>query len=51
MKVENENASLKFNVQKTMIMTPTPITSGHIVGEVVETDIFSFLWLQNHCGW
>ena len=36
-KEENEKASLKFNIQKTMIMASSPITSWPIDGETVET--------------
>ena len=41
MKEESEEASLKFNIHKTKIMTSSPITSGQIEGEKVEavTDI------------
>ena len=36
-KVESENVGLKFNIQKTKIMTSGPITSWEIDGETVET--------------
>ena len=36
-KEENENAGLKFNIQKTKIMPSRPITSWQIDGETVET--------------
>ena len=36
-KKESENASLKFNIQKTKIMVSGPITSWQIDGETVET--------------
>ena len=45
-KVESENVGLKFNIQKTKIMTSGPITSWEIDGETV-----SDLGLQNHCRW
>ena len=37
MKVENEKAGLKLNIQKTKIMASGPITSWVIDGETVET--------------
>ena len=36
-KEESEKASLKLNIQKTKIMTSSPITSWQIDGETVET--------------
>ena len=36
-KEESENAGLRFNIQKTKIMTSGPITSWQINGETVET--------------
>ena len=36
-KEESEKVSLKFNIQKTKIMTSGPITSWQIDGETVET--------------
>ena len=36
-KEESEKVGLKFNIQKTKIMTPCPITSWEIHGETVET--------------
>ena len=50
-KEESEKASLKLNIQKTKIMTSSPITSWQIDGEIVETDRFYFEGLQNHCRW
>ena len=32
MKEESEKAGLKFNIQKTKIMTSSPITSWQIIG-------------------
>ena len=48
-KEESEKVGIKFNVQKTKIMTTGPITSGQIDGESVDivTD-FIFKGLQNH---
>ena len=42
MKEESEKAGLKLNIQKTKIMTSSPITSWQIDGETVET--VSFFW-------
>ena len=36
-KVESEEVGLKLNIQKTKIMTSSPITSWEIDGETVET--------------
>ena len=36
-KEESEKVGLKFNIQKTKIMAPGPITSWEIDGETVET--------------
>ena len=41
-KEESEKAGLKLNIQKMKIMASSPITSGQIDGETVETD-FIFL--------
>ena len=35
-KEESEKVGLKFNIQKTKIMAPSPITSWQINGETVE---------------
>ena len=51
-KEESEKVGLKFNSQKTKIMTSDPITSWEIDGETVETvAYFIFLGSQNHCRW
>ena len=39
-KEENENVGLKLNIQKTMIMASSPITSWQIGGETVADFIF-----------
>ena len=46
-KEESEKAGLKLSIQKTKIMASSPITSGQIDGEIVETvtDLFG-QWLQ-----
>ena len=36
-KEENEKVGLKLNIQKTMIMASSPITSWQIDGETMET--------------
>ena len=52
MKEETEKVGLKFNIQKTKIMTSGPITSWEIDGETVEAvSDFIFGGLQNHCRW
>ena len=48
---ESEKAGLELNIQKIKIMASSPITSWQIEGEIVETDQFYFLGLQNHCRW
>ena len=40
----SEIAGLKFNIQKTKIMASSPITSGQIEGEKVET-VTDFIFL------
>ena len=51
-KEENEKVGLKLNIQKTKIMSSSPITSWQIDGETMETVTdFYFLGLQNHCKW
>ena len=51
-KEESENVGLKLNIQKTKVMTSSPITSWQIDGETVET-VTDFILggLQNHCRW
>ena len=51
-KEESDKVGLKFNIQKTKIMTSGPITSWQIDGETVET-VRDIIWggLQNHCRW
>ena len=50
-KEESEIVGLKLNIQKTKIMTSSPITSWQIDGETVETIADYFGGLQNHCRW
>ena len=50
-KEESEKAGLKLNIQKTKIMTSSPITSWQIDEETMETVRDYFLGLQNHCRW
>ena len=44
MKEENEKVGLKLNIQKTKIMTSSPITSWQIDGETVETVADFIFW-------
>ena len=44
MKEESERAGLKFNIQKTEIMTSVPITSWQIDGKTVKT-VADFIFL------
>ena len=48
-KEEGKKAGLKLNIQKTKIMTSSPITSWQIDGETVADFILG--GLQNHCRW
>ena len=51
-KEESEKAGLKLNIQKTMIMAPSPITSCQIDGEKNgNSDRLYFLGLENHSRW
>ena len=51
-KEESEKVGLKLNIQKTKIMSSSPITSLEIDGETVETVAdFIFGGLQNHGRW
>ena len=43
-KEESENAGLKFNIQKTKIMTSGPIPSWQIDGEIMKT-VTDFIFL------
>ena len=45
-----KEVGLKLNIQKTKIMTSSPITSRQIDGETMET-VRDFGGLQNHCRW
>ena len=49
-KEESEKVGLKLNIQKTKIMTSSPITSWQI-DETMETVRDYILRLQNHCRW
>ena len=49
---ESEKVGLKLNIQKTKIMTSSPITSWEIDGETVETESDFIFWgSKNHCRW
>ena len=50
-KEESEKAGLKFNIQKTKIMTSGPIPLWQIDGETIETLRDYVFGLQNHCRW
>ena len=51
-KEESEKVGLKFNIQKTKIMTSGPNISWQIDGETVKTMAgFIFGEIQNHCRW
>ena len=43
-KEESEKAGLKLNIQKTKILASSPITSGQIDGETMET-VTEFIFL------
>ena len=47
-KEESEKVGLKLNIQKSMIMASSPITSWQIDGETIGNSDY-FLGLQNHC--
>ena len=44
MKEKREKAGLKYNIQKTKIMAPSPITSWQTDGETMET-VTDFIFL------
>ena len=50
-KEESEKVGLKLNIQKTEIMSSSPITSWRTHGETVETVADFILGFQNHCRW
>ena len=50
-KEESEKVALKLNIQKTKIITSSPITSWKIDRETMETVRDYFWGLQNHCRW
>jgi len=51
-KEESEKADLKFSIQKTKIMAPSPITSWqNRRGNNENSERLYFLGLQNHCRW
>ena len=43
-KEESENVGLKLNIQKTMIIASSPVTSWEIDGEIMET-VIGFIFL------
>ena len=50
-KEQSEKAGLKLNIQNTKIMASGPITSWQMDGEIMDSDRFYFLGLENHCRW
>ena len=50
-KEESEIIGLKLNIQKTNIMSSSPITSWQIYGETGNSDRLYFGGIQNHCRW
>ena len=50
-KEDSEKVGLILNIQKTKIVSSSPITSWQIDGETVETMRVYFLGFQNHCIW
>ena len=50
-KEESEKVGLKLNIQKTKIMTSSPITSWQIDVETMEIVRLYLGGLQNHCRW
>ena len=48
-KEESEKVSLKFNIQKTKVMTSSPITSWHRWGNSGNSVRLYFWGLQNQC--
>ena len=50
-KEESEKVGLKLNIQKTMIMASSPITSWQINREKWKQWQTLFSWAPNHCRW
>ena len=50
-KEESEKVGLKLNIQKTKIMTSSPVTHGKWWGNSGNNDRLYFGGLQNHCRW
>ena len=50
-KEKSEKVGLKFNIQKSKIMSSGPITSWQIDRETVETVADYFFVLHNDCSW
>ena len=50
-KEESEKVGLKLNIQKTLNMASSLITSWQIDGETMETMRDFLSGLQNHCRW
>ena len=50
-KEESEKNGLKLNIQKTKIMSPSPITSWQRWGNNGNSNRLYFFGLQDHCRW
>ena len=50
-KEQSEKVGLKLNIQKTKIMTSSPITSWQIERKQCDSVRLYFGGLQNHCRW
>ena len=50
-KVEGEKVGLKLNIQKTNIMTSSPLLHGKQMGKQWNSVRLYFSGLQNHCRW
>ena len=50
-KEQSEKVGLKCNIQKTKIMAFDLVTSWQTDGETMQTMIYYFGGLQNHCRW
>ena len=50
-KEESETAGLKLNIQKTKIMTSSPIISWQIMENNGNCDRLYIIGFQNHCIW
>ena len=51
LKEDSEKVGLKLNIQKTMFMASSPITSWQIDGDSGNSERLYFGGLQNYCRW